>query len=101
MIKKIFLLVIFLKVTVILLIFFAFNLLPFNSNVYSQNFSYPKGEKISLASAYKTWDAQHYLFLSQQGYKPNNQSDRFFPVLPFSIAVINKLINNPEVAGLI
>jgi len=101
MIKKLFFLVLFLKLTVLLLIFLGFNLLPFNSNTYSQNFLYSKGEKISLASAYETWDAQHYLFLSQQGYKPNNQSDRFFPALPFGIAVVNKFVNNPLIAGLI
>jgi hypothetical protein len=101
MTKKILSLTLFIKVTVLVLIFLAFNLLPFNSSAHSLNFLYPKDEKVSLASAYKTWDAQHYLFLSQKGYKVGSESDRFFPVLPFSIDVVNKLINNPLVAGLV
>jgi len=101
MIKKIFLLVLAIKITILLLIFIAFNLLPFNKNAYFANFIYPQNEKISLVTAYKTWDAQHYLFLSQQGYKANSGSDTFFPALPFSISVVNKLINNPVAAGFI
>jgi hypothetical protein len=101
MIKKIFSLALLVKVAVLMLIFLAFNLLPFNSKTYFANFIYPQNEKISLATAYKTWDAQHYLFLSQQGYKANSGSDTFFPALPFSISLVNKLINNPVIAGLI
>jgi hypothetical protein len=101
MIKKIFCLTLFIKIAVLVLIFLAFNLLPFNSKTYFANFSYPTGEKISLGSAFKTWDAQHYLFLSQQGYKPNIESDRFFPLLPAGIALVNILVRNPVLSGLI
>jgi hypothetical protein len=86
---------------VLVLIFLAFNLLPFNSKTYFGNFHYPTGEKISLASAYKTWDAQHYLFLSQQGYKPNSESNRFFPLLPAGIALVNIIARNSVLSGLI
>lgn len=89
------------KLAILLVIFLAFHLLPFDTQAYSVNFHYPQNEKISLASAYKTWDAQHYLFLSHKGYQINSQSDRFFPVLPMSISAVNALFRNSLTSGLV
>ncbi len=80
--KQVIILIITAKISIVLLIFLAYSLLPFGKVYYYSNFVYPPGEEISLKSAYKTWDAQHYLFLSEKGYKKGNFSDSFYPLFP-------------------
>lgn len=83
------------------LIFLGFILLPFNKESYFGNFLYPKNQKIDIVSNLKTWDAQHYLYLSENGYKKNQASNSFYPLYPFVIRVLNYAVNNSFISGLI
>ncbi len=80
--KKVILTVLAVKVSIFLLIYCAALLLPFSRAGYLANFHYPADAPISLRTAYSTWDAQHYLFLAQNGYHAGQESNRFFPLFP-------------------
>lgn len=76
-------------------------LLPFAVSNYQGNFHYPPGEEPGFSAHFKTWDAQHYLFLSEQGYRPDQPSNAFYPLLPFLISVLRFLfLGNSLLAGL-
>src|SRR5581483_5936792 len=66
------------KVAVLLVIFLAYNLLPFFTAEFQVNFVDPNHPDVSLATAFSTWDAQHYLYLSESGYHAGQMSDAFF-----------------------
>ena len=89
------------KVGVLLLIFMAYNLLPFFRGNFDVNFVDPLHPEVSLASAFSTWDAQHYLYLSEAGYHPDQISDAFFPLLPLLIHVATPLFHSSLAAGLV
>ncbi len=99
--KKILFTLLWVKLSIFLIIIFAYNLLPFAGLNHFANFTYPAHEKISLKTAFKTWDAQHYLFLSEKGYKPNIDSDRFFPLLPILINLLTFITRNSVFSGLL
>ena len=44
--------------------------------------------RISLATAFKAWDAQHNLYLSRVCYAPEQASDALFPLLLALIAAV-------------
>jgi hypothetical protein len=88
------------KVAVLVVIGFAYNLLPFFAANFRSNFVDPAHADVSLATAYSTWDAQHYLYLSESGYHPGQMSDAFFPLFPFLIHVFTPLFQSSLVAGL-
>jgi len=73
------------KLLILLIVVFSYRLLPFCERCYKENFIYPKNEEISWISGFKTWDAQHYLYLAEKGYKQENQSSRFYPLYPLLI----------------
>jgi hypothetical protein len=74
---------------------------PFHAANYAANFSYPAGEAPGFFSHFKTWDAQHYLFLSEEGYQPGQISNAFFPFFPFLIHAASYLFfKNTLAAGL-
>ena len=89
------------KIIVFLIIFLAYNLLPFNKIAHDINPHFPKNENITLQTAYKTWDAQHYLFLSENGFNKGQISNAFAPLFPTIISIINLFINNNVIAGLL
>lgn len=80
--KKVIYTILFAKVSIFLLIFLAFSLLPFSKAGYYFNFHYPANSQVTLTTTFSTWDAQHYLFLAQKGYHPGEESNRFFPLFP-------------------
>lgn len=100
MLKKIILLTITVKICTFLLIIVGFYTLPFNTASYFANFHYPEESPVTLKEAFKTWDAQHYLYLSEQGYKPNHDSNAFYPLFPFLIHLFTPLFHNSFYAGL-
>ena len=57
-----------LQLVLILAFFFLFPPI-FQVANYRNNFHWPPGEAPTLASAFMTWDAQHYLYLSQHAYQ--------------------------------
>lgn len=75
------------KVLVLFVIFLSYSLLPFDRIFYFVNFVYPPKQPITLQTAYKTWDGFHYLYLSEQGYHPNDPSNAFPPLFPFLIHI--------------
>ena len=83
--KRLIQLTLALKLALLALIFLVSHLLPFNLQQFAVNFHYPMGEVPDWTSPFKTWDAQHYLFLADQGYAPGAASDAFYPLLPFLI----------------
>lgn len=100
--KKIIFTIIAAKISIFVIIFLAFFLLPFNKIAHDLNFVNHHNEPISLASAFSTWDGQHYLYLSEQGYKKGiHPSNAFSPLFPFSIYLINFIIHNNLLAGLL
>lgn len=89
------------KAATLLVVFLAYNLLPFFTANYEVNFVDPAMREVSLASAFSTWDAQHYLYLSETGYHPGEMSDAFFPLFPFLIHVFTPIFRSSLVAGLV
>lgn len=101
MLKKLVLIILLFKITIFLVIFLGYIFLPFNGYCYRANFTYPAGEEIGLGTAFKTWDAQHYLFLAEKGYSPDQMSNAFSPLYPFLIKMFRPLLfNNSLAAGL-
>lgn len=66
----------------------VYALVPFSTPHHDANFVYPIGEEASLGSAFKTWDANHYLFVAEQGYRPYHISNAFYPLYPFLVRVL-------------
>lgn len=89
------------KIAIFLVIVVAHLLLPFNSTFYKANFIYPTGEKISLFTSFKTWDAQHYLYLAQNGYQRNSISNAFYPLYPLLITAGTYVTGNSLIAALL
>jgi hypothetical protein len=89
------------KIVTIIITLAAFYLLPFNTNTFEGNFLYPKDQKVTVASAFKTWDAQHYLYLSEVGYKQNQASNWFYPLYPLIVRFTNILLHSPLLSGLL
>jgi hypothetical protein len=79
-------------------------LLPsaFNYNSYRINFHWPPIEESPRVTAFKTYDGNHYLFLSQSGYVKDSPSNAFYPLWPFLIRIASYLTGgNYLIAGLI
>jgi hypothetical protein len=57
----------------------------FSRENYAMNEHWPADAAPTRLSPLKTWDAQHYLYLSRQGYHPGQQSNRFYPAWPYVI----------------
>ncbi|HEU0166531.1 MAG TPA: mannosyltransferase family protein [Chloroflexota bacterium] len=87
------------KLTVVLVIFLAYKLLPFNVEALSQHFVDPRRAESALERAFTTWDGQHYLFLSESGYAPGQQSDIQFPLYPAVIHAVTPLLGGDSVVA--
>lgn len=75
---------------------------PFFLDAYLANFAYPPSDFPTLASAFKTWDGNHYLYLADHGYGPYHISNAYYPLLPFLIRAVSWLtFGDGLVAGLL
>ena len=99
--RKIIFLIVIWKIAVISIAFLAISLLPFNETVFRSNFVYPKSQKITLFSSLKTWDAQHFLYLSEVGYKPDQISNGFYPLYPITIKILTFITRNSFLSAMI
>ena len=54
----------------------------YSASNFSGNFHWPLEERPSMETALKTWDAQHFLHLADEGYRPGGVSNNFFPLWP-------------------
>ncbi len=77
-----------------LVILASFLLLPqiFQVANYRDNFHWPPDEPPSIFSAWKTWDAQHYLYLSDHAYEPGHPSVALYPLWPWVIGAGSRLL---------
>jgi hypothetical protein len=99
--KKLIRAVFLFKIGQLLLILLASHFFPFNSANYLANFTYPTGAPPDTWTPFKTWDAQHYLFLADHGYAPGQWSNVFYPLFPFLIHIAGFLFfKNGLLAGL-
>jgi len=57
----------------------------FNSGEYQKDIHWPREGPPTLATSFATWDAAHYLFLSEAGYTPGTPSCAFYPLWPWLI----------------
>jgi len=89
------------KLAVLLVVFLAYELLPFSTPNFEINFVDPARRVVSLATAFSTWDAQHYLYLSESGYHAGQMSNAFFPLLPLLIHLTAPIFHSTLVAGLV
>jgi hypothetical protein len=71
----------------------------FSATNYSQNFHWPDNEGFSVANIYKTWDAQHYLQIAAEGYRPGSLSNNFYPLWPMLIRAASPLFGGDGLAA--
>src|SRR5438105_2930989 len=79
------------KVTILLIIALAYAFLPFFADNFEVNFVDPAYRDGGIARAFSTWDAQHYLYLSESGYHAGQMSNAFFPLFPLLIHLATPL----------
>ncbi|MFI5346704.1 MAG: mannosyltransferase family protein [Elusimicrobiota bacterium] len=91
------------KVLTALFVLYSNRLLPplFDLAAYRGNFHWPAEETLSASIQFKTWDAQHYLFLSRFGYAPGSESNRFFPLWPLAVRAGAFLVRSHLVSALL
>lgn len=97
--KRIVIYFLVIKVILIATLILAYFFVPHNHTYYVNDFIYPFNEKFSLASVFKTWDGQHYLFLVDKGYGSAGSSQAFYPLFPFLIKIVSYIIPNTIIAG--
>jgi len=75
------------KILAALFVLYSPRLLPplFDVASFRANFHWPAEETLTASVYFKTWDAQHYLYLSAFGYQSGAESVRFFPLWPWLI----------------
>ncbi len=86
---KILLVLLLIKAALFLIGATAVSILPFSNEGYRNNFHYPENENKNVLP-FKTWDAQHYLYLSERGYNTGQESNRFSPLYPLLIFLVSK-----------
>jgi hypothetical protein len=87
-----------------ILIDMSLTLLPgaFNTDSYKITFHWPPSEEPTLRTSLKTYDGEHYLFLSRYGYIRGSSSNAFYPLWPFLIRVFSYVTGGDHlIAGLI
>jgi len=91
-----------LKILTLLLVYCSLRLIPmpFNLESYRINYHWPPDEPLTIRSAYETWDAQRFLFVSQYGYAQTG-SRGIFPLWPAVIHVATSVFGDPLTASLI
>src|SRR5437588_831748 len=85
------------KLMTLLVLALAYFFMPFSVIERAGNeFIYPAEglESVSLTSHFATWDSSHYLFLADEGYKPEQKSNAFAPFYPLSIRALDQILGN-------
>lgn len=89
------------KVVFFIFAYFSFHPDSISSFMHENNFSYPKNETQNYLTALKNWDGQHYTYLAQFWYSPNQANNAFFPLYPAVVKILNYLLQNIIISGLI
>lgn len=101
---RLFVFLLFLKIGYILIIALAAYLFPsMNEAVFFRvHQQWPREGGPVFASHFATWDAAHYLFLSEKGYEADVSSCAFYPLWPTLIRSVALLTGgNHLIAGMI
>ncbi|OGC03053.1 hypothetical protein A3H38_05100 [candidate division WOR-1 bacterium RIFCSPLOWO2_02_FULL_46_20] len=99
--RKLIKIILAVKACIFLVILIGHYLFPFNYYSHLINFNYPSNAAINLGTGFKTWDAQHYIFLAEKGYAPHQMSNAFSPLFPCLIGLGRIFLGgNSLVAGL-
>jgi len=99
--KQLISIILLVKVIILGIIAVAYYFVPFNYENYHDNFLIEPDKPVSLEAAYTSWDAQHYLKLSQDGYKLNQRSNAFYPLYPILIKSVTFVVRSPVIAAFI
>ncbi len=77
-------------------------ILPACDPCRTENFFYPPYHTSPLANALQPWDTQHYLFLAEKGYRPDQPGNAFYPLLPILLRATAFLFGgNTFIGGLV
>src|SRR5439155_9936318 len=82
------------KFFILWLVLASAQLLPnsFSFDGFNANFRWPEDKEPGLDERFMTWDGEHYLYLSQNGYHAGSPSAAFFPLWPALIWLNAKLL---------
>ncbi len=96
------LLAILIKLISLSLIWTGIQTLPPCDACRTANFFYPPYHTSALANALQPWDTQHYLFLAEKGYRPDQPGNAFYPLLPILLRATAFLFGgNTFIGGLV
>ncbi|GFO70443.1 hypothetical protein GMLC_40220 [Geomonas limicola] len=98
-IKSLVVITLLVKVAILVLIGASWYLVPFSFAGHDANFVYPIGEPAWLASAFKTWDANHYLYVADNWYSPFHIGNAFYPLFPLLIRMAGYLTFGHTLVG--
>ena len=82
------------KLALVIVALLAGQLLPFNWQLYNANLLLDIQGLPDFFRSFNTWDTQHYLSLSQNGYGFNPMSNAFYPLFPYFIWLFTPLFFN-------
>jgi hypothetical protein len=76
-------------------------LLPdlFDQQSWAGHFRWPVNERPQLTDLLTTWDANHYLYLAEQGYEAGTKSAAFYPLWPLLIRATTPLFGGSQLAA--
>jgi hypothetical protein len=81
--------------------YIAWALLPFNQDLYADNYRFGDRTPEAFAESFNTWDSQHYLRIAELGYREGLISNAFGPLYPLLIRVTGYLTDDNILAGLL
>ncbi|MFH1426029.1 MAG: hypothetical protein ABIG66_01195 [Candidatus Kerfeldbacteria bacterium] len=90
------------KAIIFLLVVITFSTYGIREVEFNANFHWPEESTPTLATAFSTWDAQHYIYLAQEWYSAGHISNAFYPLYPLLIRLLNVLtFNHTLITGLL
>lgn len=99
--RELLILALLLKLTTFLIIYLASHLLPFCYECYANGLSNLAVRPWSSWLSFGTWDARHYTYLVELGYRDFVPSAAFYPLLPWLTFIVTWFGPNALLAGYI
>ena len=88
------------KVSLVLVGLLGSQMLPFNWGLYRTNLLLDIQQLPDWMRTFNTWDAQHYVFLAENGYGVNPMSNAFYPLYPYLVWTVSPLVaGHPLIAA--
>ncbi|MFI5394445.1 MAG: hypothetical protein ACHQ9S_02830 [Candidatus Binatia bacterium] len=85
------------KAAVFLIIVIAFGLIPFRGS-HSANID---PDNPPLSTSFSLWDAKHYIYLAENGYRPGRIDNGFAPLYPLAMSTLNFVTGSSVASGLL